>query len=260
MPYIRFEENGGVGIVRFDRPELMNAISSEGILEALAFFQGLEETTLTAVILTGTGKTFISGADVREMAIMGPGEASRFSDLGNRLMSKIEACPVPVIAAVNGHAIGGGLEVALAADFIFASANAKMGLPEVTLGLMPGFGGIRRLCARIGTARAKELVYTGRLVTSQEAFDLGIVNRVVPPEELMARSLSTAAQIGAAGRHAIRAAKKHADACMLLEASPVAAEEAERFGSLFERDEAHEGLNAFIEKRKPSWANNGYRQ
>ncbi|MGD0724264.1 MAG: enoyl-CoA hydratase/isomerase family protein [Spirochaetia bacterium] len=257
MSYIQFEEKNGIGIVQFDRPEAMNALSSEGIREALRFFEGLGDPELTAILLTGSGKAFISGADVREIAVMEPREASRFSDLGNRLMSAIEACPVPVIAAVNGYAIGGGLEVALATDFIYASANAKMGLPEVTLGIMPGFGGVRRLCARIGTARAKELVYTGRLVTAQEALDLGIVNRVVLSGELMVQSMQTAALIGEAGPRAIRAAKRHANACMLVEAAQGAAKEAESFGGLFGDDESREGLLAFLEKRKPAWAKEG---
>jgi enoyl-CoA hydratase len=252
VPYIRYAEKEGTGILRFDRQEAANALSTPMIDETLAFFEGLGKTGLHALILTGEGKTFIAGADIREMAAMGAREATRFSELGNRLMTAIETCPVPVLAVLNGHAIGGGLEVALAADFIYASAAAKLGFPEVTLGLIPGFGGVGRLCARIGTARAKELIFTGGLLSAQEAFDLGIVNRVAQSEkELMARALETAALIGAAGREAIRAAKLHAMACTA--APPTKLREAELFGSLFAGHEAREGLSAHLEKRRPRW-------
>jgi enoyl-CoA hydratase len=261
MGYIHYEQNEGVGLVTFSRHEALNALSAAGVAEALRFFEDLGgklsgggAAPVQAVVLTGAGKAFIAGADVKEMSGMSPEEASRFSAQGNRLMNEIERLPVPVIAAVNGYALGGGFEIALAADFMYAAAGAKMGLPEVTLGIIPGFGGVRRLCWRIGTARAKELVYTGRQVTAEEAFELGIVNRVAPPGGLLELAMQTAAALGNAGRQAIRAAKRHSNECMLLNAEAAAAIEAERFGALFAGIEPAEGMTALLEKRKPAWA------
>lgn len=235
----------------------MNSLSAGVIREALRFFEAHEKPMPRAIILTGTGKAFISGADIHEMIAMDSLKASAFSELGNRLMDAIESYPVPVIAAVNGYAIGGGFEVALSADFIVASSGAKMGLPEVTLGLMPGFGGIGRLCSRIGVAKAKELLFTGALVAAQEALELGIVNRVFPPEELMFGAMRLASLIGAAGPRAIRAAKRQATAWMRERGGSDMSEEASGFGDLFAHDESREGLNAFIGKRKPGWAERG---
>ena len=261
MGYISYERKEGVGIVTFSRPEALNALSAAGVAESLRFFEDLGRSLsggsvpeVHAVLLTGAGKAFISGADLKEMTLMSPAEASLFSRQGNRLMNEIERLPIPVIAAVNGYALGGGFEIALAADFMYAATGAKLGLPEVTLGIIPGFGGVRRLCWRIGIARAKELVYTGRLVTAQEAFDLGIVNRVVAPEELLSQALQTAALLGNAGRQALQAAKRHANECVLLDAEAAAALEADRFGALFAGGEPAEGMNALLAKRKPGWA------
>jgi enoyl-CoA hydratase len=261
MGYISYERKDGVGLVTFSRPEALNALSPAGIEESLRFFEDLAgklsadaSPPLRAVVLTGAGKAFIAGADVKEMLGMSPPQASAFSRLGNRLMNLIERLPVPVIAAVNGYALGGGFEIALAADFLYASAGAKLGLPEVTLGIIPGFGGVRRLCLRIGVARAKELVYTGRLVTAEEAFQLGIANRLAAPEALLDLALQTAALIGSAAPAAVRAAKNHTAECVLLDAEAAAAAEAERFGALFAGGQPAEGMSALLEKRKPAWA------
>jgi len=261
MGYIRYEQKGGVGLVTFNRPEALNALSKAGIEESLAFFQdlgrrlaGTDTSEIQAVVLIGAGKAFIAGADVKEMAEMSPEQASGFSAKGNLLMNEIERLPVPVIAAVNGYALGGGFEIALAADFLYVATGARLGLPEVTLGIIPGFGGVRRLCRRIGIARAKELVFTGRPVTAEEAFQLGIANRLAAPEELLAQALQTADAMGNAGREALRAAKRHANECALLDAEAAAALEAERFGALFAGSEPAEGMTALLEKRKPAWA------
>jgi enoyl-CoA hydratase len=261
MGYIVYERKAQAGLVTFSRPKALNALSGPGIEESLRFFEDLArelsegtEPTVGAVVLTGAGKAFIAGADVREMSAMSPQEAALFSARGNKLMVLIERLPVPVIAAVNGYALGGGFEIALAADFIYASSGARMGLPEVSLGIIPGFGGLRRLCQRIGTARAKELVYTARQVTAQEAFELGIVNRVVAPEHLLSETLETAAAMGNAGPQALRAAKRHACECLLLDPEQAAAAEAERFGELFAGSEPVEGMTALLEKREPTWA------
>ena len=263
MGYIVYEQDAGVGLLTFTRPEAMNALCAEGIAECLAFFEDLGrklsgggEPEVHAVILTGAGRAFIAGADVKEMREMSPSQAASFSERGNKLMTDIERLPVAVIAAVNGFALGGGLEVALAADFLYAAEDAKLGFPEVGLGIIPGFGGIRRLSLRVGAARAKELIYTGRVVTGREAFELGLANRAVPSGELLGVARKTAELLGKAGRRALQAAKRHAGESALLDADAAAALEAKRFGSLFEGTEPREGMTALLEKRPPSWAGN----
>ena len=263
MGYVVYEQDAGVGVVTFTRPDAMNALCEEGVAECLRFFEDLGrklsaggEPEVHTVILTGAGRAFIAGADVKEMRGMDPSRASRFSEQGNRLMMDIERLPVPVIAAVNGFALGGGLEVALAADFLYAAAEAKLGFPEVGLGIIPGFGGMRRLSLRVGPAQAKELIYTGRLVTGQEAFELGLANRAVPAEELLGLARKTAELMDKAGRRALQAAKRHVNESALLDAVAAATVEAERFGSLFEGTEPREGMTALLEKRPPSWAGN----
>jgi enoyl-CoA hydratase len=258
MGYIGYEPSGGVGVVTFTRLEAMNALTADAIEECLGFFekigQGLaDEPQVHALVLTGAGRAFIAGADVKEMREMSPEQASRFCARGNQLMAAIERFPVPVIAAVNGFALGGGLEVALAADFLYTAADAKLGFPEVGLGIIPGFGGVRRLSQRIGPARAKELLYTGRLVSGQEAQELGIANRAVPAEELLGLVRQTAALIGKAGRAALAAAKRHANECALLDAEAAAIIETDRFAALFAGPEPREGMTALLEKRSPAW-------
>ena len=260
MDYILFEKKGRVGIVTFNNPDSLNALSSAAIAQTMRFFKDLEESIargtdgdLRVLLLTGAGKAFISGADVKEMRAMGQAEAERFSEEGNSLMREVESFPLPVIAAVNGYAIGGGFELALCADFIYASSAAKFGFPEVTLGIIPGFGGTLRLAARIGPARARELLYTGRLVSAEEALRIGVANTVVEPERLLEASLQTADAVRRAGPCALRAAKRNLSECARLDAAAAAALESLRFGLLFAGDEASEGLDAFLNKRKPKW-------
>ncbi len=259
MGFIRFEMKDGAGLVRFCKPESMNALSCDAVDESLKFFEELGqkitsgiEQDVYALVLTGEGKAFIAGADIKEMSQMRTAEATRFSEKGNKLMAEIEQFPIPVIAAINGYALGGGLELALAADFIYASSIAKVGLPEVTLGIVPGFGGIQRLSARIGSARAKELIYTGRVVDAHLALEMGIVNRVFEPDELIPRTMETATAIAAAGRRAVRSAKEQANR-RLQSNNASALSDAESFGLLFSWREPTDGMTAFLEKRKPTW-------
>jgi enoyl-CoA hydratase len=259
MPYIRYEEADGVGIATFSRPEARNALSIEAVEESIGFFTELGERIgrregPRALLLTGAGKAFVAGADVKEMAEMDRDRARRFSLRGNYLMSRIESLPVPVIAAVNGYALGGGLELALAADFIYAAADARLGAPELSLGLMPGFGGIRRLCLRVGLARAKALVFSASPLGAEEALGIGLVDKVTAPGELAGLCLRAAREFLRSGPAALGAAKLHARECLSLGAEACALVEAERFGALFEGVEPAEGLGAFLGKRRPSWA------
>ena len=260
MDYIHFEKRDQVGIVTFNNPDRMNALSVDAISQSTEFFSELQASIdagaagdLRALLLTGAGKAFISGADVKQMSSMEPAGAERFSAEGNALMRLIERFPVPVIAAVNGYALGGGFELALCADFIYASAAAKLGFPEVTLGIFPGFGGSARLAARIGASRASELLYTGRLIGAEEALRIGIVNQVFEPASLQEAALQTAALIGKAGPHALKEAKKNLRECARLDVEAAAAVESRRFGLLFAEEEAREGLEAFLAKRPPKW-------
>lgn len=259
MSYIKFFREGKTGTVTFSKPDTMNTLSSAAIDESLEFFGDLADAVelgkedIRVLILTGEGKGFISGADIGEMREMSAAEAEDFSRRGNALMRRIETFPVPVIAAVNGYALGGGLETALSADFIYVSKKAKLGLPEVTLGLFPGFGGGRRLSLRIGEAKAKELVYTGRMISADEAYALGLVNMIVEPGELMNAAHKTASDIAAAAPGAVRAVKTHINAGRELTTEGWMTAEPGLFGGLFGLAESAEGLSAFLEKRDPSW-------
>ena len=262
MSYIQFSREGKIGIVTFSKPAGMNTLSSADIDEGLEFFGDLADAVelgkedIRSLILTGEGKGFIAGADIHEMREMSAADAEDFSRRGNALMRRIETFPVPVIAAVNGYALGGGLETALSADFIYVSKKAKVGLPEVTLGIFPGFGGGRRLALRIGEAKAKELVYTGRMITADEAYALGLANRVAEPDELMTAARETASAIAAAAPGAVRAIKTHINAGRELTTEGWMTAEPGLFGGLFGLAESTEGLSAFLEKRDPSWLEN----
>jgi enoyl-CoA hydratase len=259
MGYIGFSRERKIGIVTFSKPEAMNSLSSADIDESREFFDDLADAVelgkedIRVLVLTGEGKAFVSGADIAEMRKMSAAEAEDFSRRGNALMRRIETFPVPVIAAVNGYALGGGLETALSADFIYLSKKAKVGLPEVNLGIFPGFGGGRRLAARIGEAKARELVYTGRMIDADEAYTLGIANKVVESDGLMTVARETASAIAAAAPGAVRAIKSHMNAGRELTTEGWMAAEPGLFGGLFGLAESAEGLSAFLEKREPSW-------
>ncbi len=260
MAYVRYNITDRVGIVTLDSPQELNALSSAGMGELEALLDRLGEhraegdgAGILALVLTGAGKAFVAGANIRELRGMDGAAAREFSLAGNRLLHSIESFPVPVIAAVNGYAVGGGLELALAADLILAAKAAKFAAPEVTLGIMPGWGGIPRLAGRVGPARARELVLTGRMIDAEEGLRIGLVNRVVETEELMASALATAAEICRASPHAVRRAREYFLHCAENQWKTGLERELEAFGSLFDHPDASEGLTAFLEKRKPEW-------
>ncbi|MDI6775379.1 MAG: enoyl-CoA hydratase-related protein [Verrucomicrobiota bacterium] len=259
MAYTQYEVRGNAGILTFNKPEELNALSRPGIEEVTRVISDLPgrlagEPGVRALVLTGAGRAFIAGANIKEMREMDAQAAREFSRAGNRMLRLIESFPLPVIAAVNGFALGGGLETALSADFIYAAKTAKFGLPEVTLGLIPGFGGTKRLLQRVGNARARELVLTARIIDAEEAFRLGIVNRVVDPDALLDAALATAAELAKTSPNGVRNAKALLDQCAETAWDSVIEREAARFGDLFAHPEAAEGLSAFVQKRKPAWA------
>ena len=252
---VTVDRDGDVAIVTIRRPEKLNALDPATVGALLDAFRGLsQDSAPRAAVFTGEGKAFIAGADIAAMSSMSPVQARRFATLGHALGAAIENAPFPVIAAVNGFALGGGCELALACDFIYASEKAKLGQPEVNLAVIPGFGGTQRLMRRVGIARARELVFTGDMIGADQALAMGLVNAVVPAAELMLRVRDTALKIASRGPLAVAAAKR----VMLRgpdESLVVACElEVQAFATLFGSDDQRAGMRAFLEKGKATFS------
>ncbi len=245
------EASDGIVTITVNRPDKLNALDPAVLRELTAAVEGLGNAR--AAILTGAGKAFVAGADIAAMQKMTPAEAKAFSDSGHHLGALMEQAKCPIIAAVNGFALGGGTELALACDFIYASEKAKFGQPEVNLGLMPGFGGTQRLARRVGIGRARELVYTGAIIDAQEALRIGLANQVVLHDELLTKVREVAATIASKAPLAVAASKRVMargyDADL-----PTANElEATAFSALFGSEDQREGTAAFVEKRKAAF-------
>jgi len=241
-----------VATLTINSPKTLNALNSLvlGELECALYELDLDQE-VKVVVLTGAGeKAFVAGADIKEMSQMNAFEGHQFGLKGQRVMMLIEKMKKPVIAAVNGYALGGGLELALACDFIYASQKAKLGFPEVTLGIMPGFGGTQNLARRISPARAKELIYTGKMLDADKACAWGIVNEVFAPEELLTKALETAAAIAAVGTLGVGYAKDAITSGLNMGKEDGFKYEAALFGVLFATEDQAEGMGAFVEKRK----------
>jgi enoyl-CoA hydratase len=256
--FVSVERDGHLATVTIQRPDKLNALNPTVLRELTAVFHELIERAandeVRAAILTGAGKAFVAGADIAEMATMNSIAARRFADAGHRLGALIEGAPFPVIAAVNGFALGGGCELALACDFIYAADSAKLGQPEVNLGVIPGFGGTQRLLRRIGPARARELVYTGDMINAEQALAIGLVNAVVPASELLPRARETAQKIAARGPLAIAAAKRVILRGESLDLAAANELEAQAFSTLFGSEDQKSGMKAFLEKSKATFA------
>lgn len=245
----------GIATITFNRPKVLNALNTalleelSGALDAVA-----GDEKIRVLVLTGAGdKAFVAGADIKELAGLNTLQAKQFAHKGQSVINKIVALPIPAVAAVNGYALGGGLEIVLACDFIYASENAGLGLPETTLGLIPGFGGTQRLPRLIGPNQAKELVYTGKIVSAAEACNLGLVNRVDPPEELMASVMKTAHTMATKGRISLRAAKQAINSGLDASLDTGLKIEQDAFAICMASEDAREGTRAFIEKRPPAF-------
>ncbi|MCX4244678.1 enoyl-CoA hydratase-related protein [Paraliomyxa miuraensis] len=243
-----------IRVVTIDRPKVLNALSEEVVGELTAVVEDTARAfgagaSVRGLLLTGEGKAFVAGADIAAMADMTPEQALAFSGKGHALGEMLEALPVPTVAAVNGFALGGGCELALACDFIYASEKAKFGQPEVKLAVIPGFGGTQRLLRRVGLARALELCMTGDMIDAAEAHRIGLANRVLPPEQLLDEAMATLVRIAAQGPLAVAKAKEvlHRGASMpLTHANDL---EQEAFASLFASADQTEGMHAFLAKR-----------
>ncbi len=250
--YVRVDTEDGVRTVTVDRPEKLNALNTE-VLAALeaAFAQAQTESGLRCLIVTGAGeKSFIAGADIGELAKLSPVEGREHARRGQEVLDRLERLPVPTIAAINGYAYGGGLELAMACSLRVASENAKMGLPETSLGILPGYGGTQRLARLIGVARAMELVLTAEKgVTAAEAHRLGLVNRVVPAGQALSGAKDLARRIAANGPAACRYAMEAIRRGMEMPTAEGLVLEATLFGLCAATEDMKEGMAAFLEKR-----------
>jgi enoyl-CoA hydratase len=207
------------------------------------------------VVVTGAGeKAFIAGADIKYMSGLGVEGATAWGELGHEAATLLETMPKPTIAAINGFALGGGCELALACDLRYAASNAKLGQPEINLGIIPGWGGTQRLARATTLGFAKELILTGRTVTADEALERGLVNAVTEPEELMPRVMETARQLASRAPLALHAAKEAVNRALAGEHAENLTRESDRFGELFASEDAKEGLTAFAEKREPNFS------
>jgi len=242
MAFVDYQKKGNIAVITINRLDRLNALGhdvTEGIKESCRKYEDDEEARVA--ILTGTGRTFSAGADIKEF-----GKPMIIVEAYNA----IEAVKKPVIAAVNGFALGGGTEIAIACDFIYASENAKFGQPEINLGVIPGFGGTQRLPRLIGTNMAKELIFTGKMISGAEALQIGLANKVVPLEQLMEEVLKTAKEIAAKGRVALREAKQAVNRGMDVDLINGCRIEIDAFAVSFASPDAKEGTAAFVEKRK----------
>jgi enoyl-CoA hydratase len=252
---LRISVEGRVATVTIDRPDVLNALNTALLEELLATLGDLGgDTGVGVVVLTGEGeRSFIAGADIKEMAGKTPLEARAYSELGQEIAHRLETMRKPTIAAVNGYALGGGCEMALACDVRLASENAQFGQPEINLGIIPGWGASQRLARATNIGYAKELILTGRMVEAAEAFERGLVQHVYPPAELMPAAMRLAAEMASKSPVALYYAKEATNRALHGDIGGNLVHEADLYSLMFSTDDAREGLNAFVEKRQPSF-------
>ncbi|EAX47035.1 Enoyl-CoA hydratase/isomerase [Thermosinus carboxydivorans Nor1] len=247
------ERDGAIAVIIVNRPKEMNALNLATMLELDRIIRSLEDDqSVGALIITGSGeKAFVAGADISEMADMGAMQAKEWARLGQQVFSRIENFPRPVIAAVNGYALGGGCELAMACDIRLASEKAKFGQPEVNLGIIPGFGGTQRLTRLVGKGQAKLLIFSGDIIDAQEALRIGLVDRVVSADELMVAAKALANKMIAKAPLAVSQAKLAINKGVEMDSESGYMFESEIFGMCFTTADQKEGMRAFLEKRKP---------
>ncbi|MBQ7144765.1 MAG: enoyl-CoA hydratase/isomerase family protein [Oscillospiraceae bacterium] len=257
MSYIQLEQEGHVGILTVNRPKALNALNSEVLSELVEVLDNLDTNEIRCLIVTGAGdKSFVAGADIAEMSTLSKEEGEEFGRLGNKAFRKIEVLPIPVIAAVNGFALGGGNELAMSCDIRLCAENAVFGQPEVGLGITPGFGGTQRLARLVSPGYAKQLVYSAKNIKAPEAFRIGLVNAVYPQEELMPAAKKLAAAIADAAPIAVRASKKAINEGLEQPMDEAIETEAKAFGSCFATEDQRAGMKAFLNKEKhPPYVN-----
>ena len=251
MEFVTYEQDGCVGVVTINRPKALNALNSEVLKEIEATFDAIDLDATRAVVLTGAGdKSFVAGADIGEMSTLTKAEGEAFGKTGNDVFRKIETFPIPVIAAVNGFALGGGCEISMSCDIRICSENAIFGQPEVGLGITPGFGGTQRLARIVGVGKAKEMIYTAFNIKAEEAYRIGLVNAVYPQEELLPAAKKMAARIAAQAPIAVRSCKKAINDGLQVDMDQAIVVEEKAFGSCFETEDQKAGMGNFLEKDK----------
>lgn len=253
---ILLEKEGNIAVMTINRPASLNALNSETLKELdIAVDVLAEDEDVLAVILTGAGKAFVAGADITEMKDLNVNQGRKFGLLGNKVFRKLETMEKPVIAAVNGFALGGGCEISMACDIRLASSKAKFGQPEVGLGITPGFGGTQRLPRLVGASMAKQLIFTGEIIGAEEALRIGLVNKVVEPEKLMEEAKEMAKKIASNAPIAVKLCKAAINRGIQCDIDTAIAYEAEVFGECFSTEDQKEGMTAFVEKRDKCFRN-----
>jgi len=251
---ILVEKKDGIGYIKINRPNVLNALNQETIKEITNAVVDLEkDSKIKVVILTGEGKAFIAGADISAMANMTPLEAKEFSELGHNMLNTFEKSRLPIIAAVNGFALGGGCETLMACDIVIAGKSAKIGQPEINLGISPGLGGTQRLPRLIGRMKAKELLLTGRNLSAEEALNIGLVNMVVDDDKLMEEAEKLAGQIASKSSVQTSFIKALVNKGADIDLNSANSLEISYFSSSFSTHDQKEGMKAFLEKRKPKF-------
>jgi len=244
-----------VAVIKFNRPKSLNAVNTEVLAELADALNKIEhDSNIGALILTGEGeKSFVAGADISQMVNLSPIQLRKFSRDGQDVLFSLEELHIPVIACVNGFALGGGTEIAMACDFIYASETAKFGQPEITLGVIPGFGGTQRLSRLVGKSMAKELCMTGVIISAREAKEIGLVNKVFSPERLWEETMKVAKGMAGKGKVSMRATKQCIDRGYDVDLHSGSYMESDAFALCMASPDGKEGMTAFLEKRKPEF-------
>ena len=251
MGFVLYEQKDAVGIVTINRPEALNALNSAVLDELDAVIDAVDLNTVRCLILTGAGeKSFVAGADIGEMSSLTKAEGEAFGKKGNDVFRKLETFPVPVIAAINGFALGGGCEIAMSCDIRICSDNAVFGQPEVGLGITPGFGGTQRLARLVGAGMAKQMIYTARNIKADEAYRIGLVNAVYTQEELLPAAEKMAATIAKNAPIAVRNCKKAINDGLEVDMDQAIVIEEKLFGDCFETEDQKYGMAFFLDKNK----------
>ena len=251
MSFVKTQQEGSILTLILDRPEALNALNRQVLDDLSAALDAVDLNVVRCIVFTGSGeKAFAAGADIAAMADMDPEAAAAFSRKGNDLFRRIETFPLPTIAAVNGYALGGGCELAMACDIRLCSENAVFGQPEVTLGITPGFGGTQRLMRLVGRGKAKELIFSARTVKAPEALEMGLVNAVYPPSELLPAAKQLAERIARNAPIAVRACKAAMNEGIDLDMDQAVDAEVREFSACFETEDQKRGMQGFLNKQK----------
>ena len=253
MSFVTLERKGAVGVITMNRPEALNALNAQVLSDLSAVLEEVaNDDSILVAVVTGAGRSFVAGADIGQMSTMTPAEAKKFGMFGNLVFMRLENLTKPTIAAVNGFALGGGCELAMACDIRIASEKAKFGQPEVGLGITPGFGGTQRLPRIVGMANAMELILTAQTINAARAKEIGLVSHVVAPEELMDKAMELANAIAANAQIAVRESKAAMRRGIQTDMNTAVAFEAEAFGLCFSTEDQKDAMRAFVNKEKLS--------